>query len=1525
MRKIFVSSTFKDMQQERDAIRVELSSKINQCVQKFEEGFEFCDLRWGIDTSDLSERDAAIKVMDVCFKEIDNSDSPMIVLIGNRYGWTLENEYLNEILKRIPKEKRKEFREMSATALEIEYGAFSSLERLKNTFFYFRNIVNEDEVPEEYVASDENEKTKITELKNKISKLSKNVYEYNVTWDSKNAKFRTSDIEKLENKIVEDIVGHYEKSTKEKEITSEFERYKKQILLYIRYKNSMFAARENELKSTCDMIENHNVVCIHGITGIGKSTFMSKIYQHYSDNHGWYVVPLFCGCGNHILSTYDMIRVLAYDLEEFMGVDHSIDDINQNPDINVQWDGFDLNENVAKSAFMKIYERLDELYELFQNTGKHLLILCDAIDELIEDEYKVNGFFLPDKKKKNIHVCYSVNDTVFSRYKIPEEKKILLENIDKDQRYTILKRNLRGKEVAEEVISGIVNLENSGIPLYLNLVVNRFEIMTSSDYIEIKKKGNDNTAIKDHMLNVVRNMPIEIAGMVKYLINEIGKKTEHEFISNVIKFIVISQKGLTKENLQALFRVNNIKWNDLYFSIMVSLLSDFFVLRADGRYDFSHSSIKNTLNSTYEDLEKYRSRLLSYVISLENSDFMKREELVPLSISCDRLDSIIGYISANMSYGSVFPEIVRKIMSKENYNNMVVVSRQFLEICMNGDSVIINKLFNFSFNYKKGRYYGEMCAFFCVFLSESFCAEEMCVEEIYEIGEGLIRSISNLKNRQSRAVCCAMVNFAMANICLDFNNHNKNELHHLEEVAKSMEYMINKQFGHNIPVESILELFQIRNRIDRLYSHESDEKGMYKANMYLLDSFEKYKEMRKFISNDDLDINYRQLLLQYAYNVACARVNTGRLEEIKEALNILEGAYEKVCSFNEAVWKSDKDIPPEAYNNLFIFKELIANVGWMYKLSTDDKISEDYLKVIEYAERYYSLKRDFKSSLRLLRVKSEYYRWMISNSIYDEFLENKLFELKNECNQLYKRYPNNDGYIRLLDVMELIGHYYIAENSEKALESFNEVKEACRELMSEDYEKELLMIMTRILCSIADIIVNKKNKKSYNTVEKIYDECIGYMERYLSRKEDIDVLYEKQYVCFHKVNCLFNLEYKRLLSTDKIKVMLSHYISECEMLHEKKYRYDNVSGFLLLYYVCNNISNNKVDVSEIYSYAEKIGKTNKDVDDICKCINEDEGIIFIPKEKKNTWLAKRILNRKLVKVNKIDNYEILFAEIAEIEMNYDVSIRCECNKNLYKCYLHLLHLLWKEIEEKKRSINMLLCLKIASLSCDQVVGNNRLYKYMEDAIAYIEKENKDMLASKKKDSKILMGHYRNIKVILMVEQAIIKQDLDYLNSICKDLEKKKGTYSDDIRIVAYEKAIKLENSDFLRNWIDVFYNKNKDRIGTRNAVIILELEHAINPYNVIAKSSYTAQMVYYRLQSIMAEKIGNKAAKKELRLLMMSILRIKRPVISYSWELKSYKDSENFENTFIWISYVDLLTKRLDTIIYNSDDKGRQV
>ena len=98
MKTLFLSSTFKDMQSERDLI-CNLVAPLLETYSVFGESVRIIDLRWGIDTTNLDSNDADHKILNECLNYARNS-SLFIGFAGNRFGTSVKVSTLEKILEK---------------------------------------------------------------------------------------------------------------------------------------------------------------------------------------------------------------------------------------------------------------------------------------------------------------------------------------------------------------------------------------------------------------------------------------------------------------------------------------------------------------------------------------------------------------------------------------------------------------------------------------------------------------------------------------------------------------------------------------------------------------------------------------------------------------------------------------------------------------------------------------------------------------------------------------------------------------------------------------------------------------------------------------------------------------------------------------------------------------------------------------------------------------------------------------------------------------------------------------------------------------------------------------------------------------------------------------------------------------------------------------------------------------------------------------------------------------------------------
>ena len=85
--RVFVSSTFRDMQAERDILSKKIFPQLRKLCEERAVSWTEVDLRWGI----TDEEKAEGKVLPLCLAEIERCRPWFISLLGARYGWELES------------------------------------------------------------------------------------------------------------------------------------------------------------------------------------------------------------------------------------------------------------------------------------------------------------------------------------------------------------------------------------------------------------------------------------------------------------------------------------------------------------------------------------------------------------------------------------------------------------------------------------------------------------------------------------------------------------------------------------------------------------------------------------------------------------------------------------------------------------------------------------------------------------------------------------------------------------------------------------------------------------------------------------------------------------------------------------------------------------------------------------------------------------------------------------------------------------------------------------------------------------------------------------------------------------------------------------------------------------------------------------------------------------------------------------------------------------------------------------------
>lgn len=162
--RFFISSTFIDMEAERNYLVKKIFPLIkDEAGQRFVTVTEL-DLRWGI----TQEESRSGKVLDICLKEIDNSKPFFIGIVGNRYGWCPSFDDLKpdeELLNQYPQIAEYLRHGISITEMEMQYAVLNNSKSKCNALF----LLKDEKTPHDSEAND-SEKEKLQSLRTAIYK-----------------------------------------------------------------------------------------------------------------------------------------------------------------------------------------------------------------------------------------------------------------------------------------------------------------------------------------------------------------------------------------------------------------------------------------------------------------------------------------------------------------------------------------------------------------------------------------------------------------------------------------------------------------------------------------------------------------------------------------------------------------------------------------------------------------------------------------------------------------------------------------------------------------------------------------------------------------------------------------------------------------------------------------------------------------------------------------------------------------------------------------------------------------------------------------------------------------------------------------------------------------------------------------------------------------------------------------------------------------------------------------------------------
>lgn len=620
MKSVFISSTFKDMQAERDLLHERIFPRLRKIIGEYGEDIQELDLRWGVDTTDMSEEESSHQVLRVCIDAIDRCHPYIVVLLGERYGWIPDPEVVDSLRdERISAWYEKQ---MSITNLEIKYGALSEEETLRSCIFCFRSPKLIGEIDEAhralYAAESPLHEERLNALKEQIrAKEGAIILEYEAGWDAGAGRvcglerFGEELYARLAQLVRRDFAG--QKTAEPREgLLLQMERLSEQYLsVYVpRYRMEegilremrsyevLYDARTNTMLAG----KAYPRVLITGEAGSGKSAVMASV-ERRAREAGYTTILYFSG--NSGCQSLDVLKdFMIYRLEEICGLPHEAAGSKEER----------LRFLAGQTGERKIYCFIDALDQLFENQAGgrlDILNLCPNFYYVLS----ASSEYPADELVKDY--IWPVRVDELEPFTATERKELIGRTAAK-----------RGKKLDEVLTEKTLRAPGAGNPLYLSMVLQRYFMMDQREFEAAEALAPGMEGIHRYMEKLLSSMPRQAKPMARYLLEVTGERFGLAWFWEILKLLVLSEYGLSEKELAGLLSVGGMRFLQLEFQQLVSYLYDAFSLREDGKWVFAHRLFAEAVKEQMSEEERSSVWDLLIRYSLEEEEFLRQEGFI---------------------------------------------------------------------------------------------------------------------------------------------------------------------------------------------------------------------------------------------------------------------------------------------------------------------------------------------------------------------------------------------------------------------------------------------------------------------------------------------------------------------------------------------------------------------------------------------------------------------------------------------------------------------------------------------------------------------------------------------------------------------------------------------------------------------------------------------------------------------------------------------------------------------------------
>ncbi len=537
MIRVFISSTFRDMQDERDELMKKTFPVLRRKAAERDVTLTELDLRWGI----TPEESESGKVVEICLREIENSTPFFVGIIGNRYGWIPSPSDLGESLReRFSQVDGYVERHLSVTEMEMQFGVLERPEELHAFFFIKERETDDADEPE-----------KLAALKAAVRSNGRYpVSTYSSPEDLANQ------VEAAFTQLLDELYPEGALSELEKERIGQRAYLNSLCQNYIRT-DSNFAAIEGWMADW----ERHQLV-ITGASGLGKSALVANwVKEKLAEGEGlpYRIIYHFVGNGGSLGSHGHVIKALRDEIMDRYG-----------------FDADDKEDKTDEKALEKLFNTVAA------EGDKPLLIVLDAINQIIDvdNSKQLNWLPIPPRKVKILFTTLE-DDRTMEVFKNRHYPVFTLQPLTKGQREEMVRGYLSifSKKLQPHQIERIVTDSQCENTLVLKTLLD--ELINFGIFERLDEKIGtylDTESVEEFYGILLKGYEADFG---------------EPLVKHVLSLIAVSRNGLSEEEILSVTKETPLHWSQFFCAIRQHLIVK------NGLVSYAHSYIRKAVEERY--------------------------------------------------------------------------------------------------------------------------------------------------------------------------------------------------------------------------------------------------------------------------------------------------------------------------------------------------------------------------------------------------------------------------------------------------------------------------------------------------------------------------------------------------------------------------------------------------------------------------------------------------------------------------------------------------------------------------------------------------------------------------------------------------------------------------------------------------------------------------------------------------------------------------------------------------------------